>query len=66
MKPGFCFDARASSYSDWKLGDTHNFEHGYTVALGHYDTNARKPLYTNAVGQYLGCAIAILSLGNAF
>lgn len=57
--PGF-------SYTDWKLGVTRNFEHGYSVSLGYYDTNARKALYTNAYSHYLGRATAILSLGKTF
>jgi len=57
--PGF-------SYTDWKLGVTRNFDHGYSVSLGYYDTNASRPLYTNADGHYLGRATAILSVGKAF
>lgn len=54
------------AYTDWKLGVTRNFAHGYSVSLGYYDTNASKALYTNAHGHYVGRATAILSLGKAF
>ena len=55
-----------ASYSDWKLGVTRNFDSGYSVALGYYDTNAKKLTYTNADGHYLGRAIAVLTLGKSF
>ena len=56
----------AASYSDWKLGLTRNFDHGYAVALGYYDTNARRSVYTNAMGHYLGRATAVVSASKAF
>lgn len=58
--------ATAAGYSDWKLGVTRTFAHGYAVALGYYDTNARRPLYTNAMGHYLGRATAVVSVAKAF
>ena len=57
--PGF-------SYYDWKVGVTKAFDHGYAVALGYYDTNAREGNYTNAYGHYLGRATGILTLSKAF
>ena len=54
------------SYTDWKVGVTRNFDHGYSVALGYYDTDASRPLYTNAYGHYLGRATALLSFAKAF
>jgi uncharacterized protein (TIGR02001 family) len=55
-----------ASYSDWKLGVTRNFANGYSVALGYYDTNASKAVYTNAHDHYLGRATAVLTLAKAF
>ncbi len=57
--PGF-------SYSDWKLGVTKAFGHGYSVALGYYDTNADRSVYTNAYGHFVGRATAVLTLSKAF
>jgi uncharacterized protein (TIGR02001 family) len=57
--PGF-------SYSDWKLGVTRAFDHGYSVALGYYDTNATRGDYTNAYGHFLGRATGILTLSKSF
>lgn len=55
-----------ASYSDWKVGVTRAFAHGYSVSLGYYDTNASRSVYTNAYGHYLGRATGILSLGKSF
>lgn len=55
-----------ASYTDWKLGVTRNFASGYSVALGYYDTNANKAIYTNAHDHYLGRATAVLALTKAF
>ncbi|OOG60844.1 hypothetical protein B0E47_01675 [Rhodanobacter sp. B05] len=57
--PGF-------SYTDWKLGVTRAFSHGYSVALGYYDTNAKRTAYTNAYGHFVGRATGVLSLSKAF
>ncbi|HXD37582.1 MAG TPA: TorF family putative porin [Rhodanobacter sp.] len=56
----------AASYSDWKLGVTHNFAGNWSVALGYYATNANRAVYTNAHGHYLGHATAVLSLARSF
>ncbi|TAN06560.1 MAG: hypothetical protein EPN36_04005 [Rhodanobacteraceae bacterium] len=57
--PGF-------SYSDWKLGVTRAFADGYSVALGYYDTNAKRNAYTNAYGHFLGRATGLLTLSKVF
>jgi len=57
--PGF-------SYADWKLGMTRAFSHGYSVALGYYDTNAKRIAYTNAYGHFVGRATGVLTLSKAF
>jgi len=55
-----------ASYSDWKVGVTRAFAHGYSVSLGYYDTNASRSVYTNAYGHYLGRATGVLSLSKSF
>ncbi|HWU77772.1 MAG TPA: TorF family putative porin [Rhodanobacter sp.] len=55
-----------ASYSDWKLGVTKAFSHGYSVALGYYDTNADSHVYTNAYGHFVGRATGVLTLGKSF
>jgi uncharacterized protein (TIGR02001 family) len=55
-----------ASYSDWKLGVTRNFAGHWSLALGYYDTNARRSVYTNARGHYLGRATTVLSLARSF
>ena len=57
--PGF-------SYADWKLGVTRAFSHGYSVALGYYDTNATRTAYTNAYGHFVGRATGVLTLSKTF
>lgn len=55
-----------ASYSDWKVGVTKAFDHGYSVSLGYYDTNASRSAYTNAYGHFLGRATGILTLSKSF
>ena len=55
-----------ASYSDWKVGVTKAFDHGYSVSLGYYDTNASRSVYTNADGHFVGRATGILTLSKAF
>ena len=55
-----------ASYSDWKLGVTRVFGHGYSVALGYYGTNAKRTAYTNAYGHFVGRATVVLTLSKAF
>ncbi len=57
--PGF-------SYCDWKLGVTRAFAHGYSVALGCYDTNAERKAYTDAYGHFVGRATCLLTVSKAF
>lgn len=76
LAPGWQLNAHAghqrvenvpgASYSDWKLGVTRNFGSTWSVALGYYDSNARRSVYTNAQGRYLGRATALLSLARSF
>lgn len=54
------------SYFDWRVGVTKAFANGYSVALGYYDTNAKRSNYTNADGHYVGRATGILTLSKAF
>ncbi|WP_026107248.1 TorF family putative porin [Dyella ginsengisoli] len=55
-----------ASYSDWKVGVTKAFDHGYSVSLGYYDTNASRSVYSNAYGHYVGRATGVLTLGKSF
>jgi uncharacterized protein (TIGR02001 family) len=55
-----------ASYSDWKLGVTRSVGSAWSVALAYCDTNARRSVYTNAHGHYLGRATAVLSLARSF
>jgi uncharacterized protein (TIGR02001 family) len=55
-----------ASYSDWKLGVTRNLGSDWSVALGYFDSNARRSVYTNAHGHYLGRATAVLSVARSF
>jgi uncharacterized protein (TIGR02001 family) len=53
-------------YTDWNIGVSRSFAHGYAVGLGYYDTNADRGVYTNAYNHYLGRATAVLSLSKSF
>jgi uncharacterized protein (TIGR02001 family) len=76
LAPGWQFDAHVgrqrvahhgeASYTDWKLDVARTFGHGWTATLGWYDTDARRAVYTNAEGHYLGRATLVLGLGKAF
>jgi len=55
-----------ASYSDWKISVGKSFDHGYSVSLGYYDTNASRDVYTNAYGHFVGRATGILTLSKAF
>lgn len=59
-------NAPGTSYSDWKLGVTRNFASAWSFALGYYDSNAGRSVYTNAQGHYLGRATVVLSLAGSF
>jgi uncharacterized protein (TIGR02001 family) len=58
--------ANSLSYTDWKLGVTKNFDHGFSLALAYMDTNADETLYTNPFGHYVGRATGLLTLNKAF
>lgn len=53
-------------YSDWKLGLERSVGPHATVSLAWYDTDARRAVYSNAEGHYLGRATLVLSLAMAF
>ncbi|MGH8174384.1 MAG: TorF family putative porin [Rhodanobacteraceae bacterium] len=55
-----------ADYTDWKLGITKNFANGFAIALGYYDTNAEKGVYTNPDGRFLGRSTGVLSLSKTF
>ena len=46
--------------------EAHYWDWSRRLALGYYDTNARRSVYTNARGHYLGRATAVLSLARSF
>ena len=56
----------AADYTDWKLGITKNFSNGVAIALGYYDTNADKAVYTNPSGEFLGRSTGVLSVTKTF
>jgi uncharacterized protein (TIGR02001 family) len=56
----------AADYTDWKLGITKAFSNGFAIALGYYDTNAEKGVYTNPDGEFLGRDTGVLSLTKTF
>lgn len=53
-------------YTDWNIGVSHSFGHGYAVGLGYYDTNADRGTYSNVYGHYVGRATGILTLTKSF
>lgn len=74
--PGWVFNAHAgrqrvkrsaaASYTDWKLGFTRTFDGGWSLAAAYTDTDARRGVYTNAFGHFLGRATGSLTLSKAF
>lgn len=56
----------AASYDDWKLGVSHDLGQGWSLALDWHDTNARRAVYTNAQGQYLGRATWLVGVAKGF
>lgn len=56
----------AASYDDWKLGVTRTFGQGWSLALEWHDTDARRAVYTNVQGTYLGRATVLLSVAKTF
>ena len=45
---------------------TKAFAQGYSLALSYDDTNAKRAVYTNAHGHYLGRATGVLTLSKTF
>ncbi len=43
-----------ASYEDWKLGVSYALPKDFTIGAYYTDTNANRPFYTDANGQYLG------------
>ena len=56
----------SAGYSDWKLGVDRSINPHATVSLAWYDTDARRAVYSNAEGHYLGRATLLLSLAMTF
>lgn len=55
-----------ASYTDWKLGLTKEVAKGLSVSLAYVDTNAKRNVYTNAKGRFMGREAAVLMLTQAF
>jgi uncharacterized protein (TIGR02001 family) len=55
-----------ADYSDWKLGATKAFAQGWSVALAWLDTNARRAVYTNPYGEFLGRSTGVLTVTKTF
>jgi len=55
-----------ASYSDERLGVTHNFASHYSIALTWSDTNADRSIYTNPQGEFLARSTGVLSLTRTF
>lgn len=55
-----------ADYTDWKIGVTRNFASGFSVALGYYDTNGRKAVYSNPSGEFLARSTGVLSVTKTF
>lgn len=55
-----------ASYTDWKLGASRPLGSHWSLALEWHDTDARRGVYTNAQGDYLGRATAVVNLAKTF
>jgi uncharacterized protein (TIGR02001 family) len=76
LAPGWQFDAHVgrqrvarhgeASYTDWKLGVTRTLGRDWTATLAWYDTDARRAVYTDARGRYLGRATLVLGVSRTF
>ncbi|CAG2156202.1 putative bacterial protein [compost metagenome] len=55
-----------ASYTDWKIGVTKDFGKGLSVAVAYLDTNAKRGIYTNSHGRYMGKATALASITKTF
>ena len=54
------------SYTDWSIGLSKDWGHGFTTSLAYIDTNADKAVYSNSSGRYTGRATALLSMTKSF
>lgn len=55
-----------ASYVDWKIGLTKDLGNGFSASLAYIDTNAKRSMYTNTSGRYMGKATAVASITKAF
>jgi uncharacterized protein (TIGR02001 family) len=55
-----------ASYLDWKLGLTKEIAKGLSVSLAYIDTDAKRNVYTNAKGRFMGREAAVLTLTQTF
>lgn len=53
-------------YTDWKLGVTRAFDHGWSLAAAYYDTDADRAVYSNPSGEYLGRATGVITVTKTF
>lgn len=54
------------SYTDWSLGLSRVFNEKITVKLAYVATNAKREVYTNTHGRYMGGPAAVLSVAASF
>ena len=59
-------ESPSADYSDWKLGVTKGFDHGWSLAIAWFDTNAKNAVYTNPFGEYLGRSTGVLTVTKSF
>jgi len=55
-----------ASYTDWKLGLTKDLGNGFSAAVSYIDTNAKRGVYTNTSGRYMGKATVVATLTKTF
>ena len=56
----------AAAYTEWKFGVSRDLGQGWSLALAWHATNARRALYSNTRGDYLGRAAALASVTRTF
>lgn len=56
----------AAAYTEWKFGVSRDLGRGWSLALDWHATNARRALYRNAQGDYLGRSTVLASVAKAF
>lgn len=54
------------SYTDWSLGISKDWGHGFSTTLAYIDTNADRDVYSNTKGKYTGRSTVLLSLSKSF